>query len=135
VSDVLAAVSAEMARQREIHPIRPRHPYHWLAVLTEELLEAHMEISRLAQDQADGPDVTSRLDAARRLRTELIQVSAVAASWVETLPCRATDTLGRQSATTAPPAAAPLPADGPNGATVPQNANTTVPGIVQKEQR
>lgn len=86
--DILAAVEAEMWRQREIHPTRPRHPYHWLAVFSEELHEAALEACRLAQEQAESGSVDARLEAARRLRTELIQAAAVCAAWAETLPAK-----------------------------------------------
>jgi len=86
VSDVLAAVSAEMTRQREIHPIRPRIGYHWNTVLTEEVLEALLEVTRLCQEHPDWATlVETRPSITRALRTELIQVAAVAASWAETL--------------------------------------------------
>ena len=94
MTPILAAVADEMARQREIHPIRPRHPYHWHTVLGEEVFEALLEVSRLTQDFAGGATVDTRLDAAKRLRTELIHVAAVAASWAETLPASPATPLG-----------------------------------------
>lgn len=86
---ILAAIQAELARQIEIHPVRPRHPYHWLAVFSEELHEAALEACRLAQEQAESGSVDARLEAAKRLRTELVQVAAVACAWAETLPASA----------------------------------------------
>lgn len=93
MTPILAAIAAEMARQREIHPDRPKHPYHWATVASEEGLEVlhalighWLEATRLAQDQAAGATVDLRLGAARQLRTELVQVAAVAAAWAETLP-------------------------------------------------
>jgi len=87
----LVDIATEMARQKEIHPLRPCHPHQWHTVFTEEGLEAlaelikhWLEISRLTQEQADGPCVQSWL-AGAKLRTELIQMAAVAASWAETL--------------------------------------------------
>lgn len=85
---ILAAIQAEMARQVEIHPVRPRHPYHWLAVFSEEMHEAALEACRLAQEQAESASLDARLSSAKRLRTELVQVAAVAAAWAETLPAK-----------------------------------------------
>ena len=96
-SPTLDAVAAEMARQREIHPDRPKHPYHWATVASEEGLEVlhalighWLEATRLSQDQAAGATVELRLAAARQLHAELVQVAAVAAAWAETLPASAT---------------------------------------------
>ena len=88
---ILAAIQAELARQIEIHPVRPRHPYHWLAVFSEELHEAALEACRLAQEQAESGSVDARLEAAKRLRTELVQVAAVACAWAESLPVASQD--------------------------------------------
>jgi len=102
MTPILAAVADEMARQREIHPIRPRHPYHWHTVLGEEVFEALLEVSRLTQDFAGGATVDTRLDAAKRLRTELVQVAAVASAWAETLPASAAGAPRHDQAPTRP---------------------------------
>jgi len=83
---VLHEIARECARQREIHPMRPHHPFHWNTVLTEEVLEALLEVTRLCQEHPDWATlVETRPSITRALRTELIQVAAVAASWAETL--------------------------------------------------
>lgn len=88
---ILASIQAEMLRQVELHPVRPKHPYHWAVIFGEEVFEALTEISRLAQEQAESASLDARLAASKRLRTELIQVAATAAAWAETLPAGETE--------------------------------------------
>jgi len=78
LATVLTNVNAEMERQKRIHPLRPHHPFHWNIVLMEEVLEALLEVAHIVQGDPCEIDDT-------KLRTELIQVAAVAASWAETL--------------------------------------------------
>jgi len=75
---VLHEIARECARQREIHPMRPHHPFHWNTVLMEEVLETLLEVAHIVQ--GDPREIVNT-----KLRTELIQVAAVAASWAETL--------------------------------------------------
>lgn len=81
-------IAAEMARQHEIHPVRPGSNLHWLAVTTEELAESLQEIRQIE----DGV-IRTILELGRRtqdvaesialLRKELIQAAACVHSWIE----------------------------------------------------
>lgn len=80
VGDVVSDVWREVVRQEELWGIRDEEPLRYLAILNEEVLEAGRE----AQDATWGP-ISASNDAIMRLRVELIQVAAVAISFVACL--------------------------------------------------
>lgn len=78
---ILADVQTEMQRQRSIWGIQEHEPLRYFGILAEEVLEACRE----AQEATFAVDVRDRLLALDRLDTELIQVAAVACSFVSCL--------------------------------------------------
>ena len=88
--DVLADVAQERARQDHLWGTQDHDDGVWSLILTEEVGEASEQALRLMfppmSDEAwEG---YGRLGTMTRLRTELIQVAAVAVAWVEALDRR-----------------------------------------------
>lgn len=81
IKEVLKEVFEERQRQFAKFGEQNYEPARFSAVLTEEFVEALKEVN--AHTLAKTPE--EEFDAALKLRTELIQISAVCAQWVESL--------------------------------------------------
>jgi hypothetical protein len=84
LSKIFTAIRAERHRQEQLHapctcasPLI--EPAHKLAVLTEEVGEVAKEVLDLTNFERETEDPEAKL------RTELIQVSAVCVAWLESL--------------------------------------------------
>ena len=89
-----ADISAEQARQHEIHPVRPASHLHWLAVSTEELLRALTE--------GEPEQVTPRSRRARR--QSRVRDQAAARSGARARACSPEGSTGTGPATRTSPA-------------------------------
>lgn len=90
-SMVLSEVIKERERQHAKWGQQEHTPFVWLSILTEEVGEAAKEANEaLFSGRADGK---VQADAIANLRTELIQVAAVAAAIVEDIDNRGLDIL------------------------------------------
>lgn len=81
IKDVLKEVFQERQRQSAKFGEQNYEPSRFSAVLTEEFVEALKEVNAHTLATTPGEEI----DAAQKLRTELIQVSAVCVQWVESL--------------------------------------------------
>lgn len=83
---VMSDIASEQVRQLEVHPVRPASHPHWLAVTSEEILEAvqiALELGRRTQDVVGSLDCRDREEAVAALRRELVQAGACVQSWIE----------------------------------------------------
>lgn len=87
MSEILDEIHRECGRQERKWGVQSHGPLKWLAILTEEVGEAAMDVNELTpvhlacDDARTESDVRAYLEI--RLRAELIQIAAVATSWVE----------------------------------------------------
>lgn len=81
IAEILADVSEEMEDQRKQWGDQSGHtPDHWAVILGEEFGEVCRAVWDLGQSRTPNPRLFRQ-----QLRDELIQVAAVACSWVEVL--------------------------------------------------
>lgn len=76
---IVPDVLAEVKRSLDKFGVQDRHPFEWLAILSEEFGEASKEVCEFGF----GGDIQPLVN----LRTELIQVAAVAINFIASLDC------------------------------------------------
>lgn len=89
--NVLNDINAERMRQHKLWGIQDHADYKWLAILTEEVGEVSKEA--LEKDfwinKSSDEDITHLIEAKEKLlRTELVQVAAVAIAFIEAIDRR-----------------------------------------------
>jgi len=86
VKEILDEIEAEIDRQINLFGVQDHVPAIYHVILAEEFGEVSKEVENLTFNKAPNPNVGKAI--AMRMRHELVQVAAVAASFIASLDRR-----------------------------------------------